>query len=275
MQPVAPLAAPLVTNARMYTVDAASKAAWRTLLEWIVRRAGLDWPVIDHGAPTPIAELWARADLGAAMMCGLPFALARPQPTLVAAPIPSPGRYAGRAVYCTDVIVRADSRFRRLEDTFGGRAGFTVPDSQSGCVAFRRLLARYRTGDQPLYREVAGPLVTPRRVIEAVAAGEIDVGPVDGYAHDLLRHLQPSLTAEVRVVASTPFTPIPAFVATAALDAESLTRLRLAFAAAIDATELAPARATVLLAGFAFPDPADYDALAAALPEAEAHPGIW
>lgn len=264
-----------VANARMYSVNPAAKAAWRTVLEWILAHAELDWSVIDHGAPAPIAELWARPDLGAAMMCGLPYALSTPRPLLIAAPIPSPARYAGRAVYCTDIIVRADAPYRNIEETFGARVGYTVPDSQSGCVALRQLLLPHRHGDKPLYREVIGPLVTPRRVIEAVAAGEIDTGPVDGYAHDLLRHLEPALTVGVRVLASTPFTPIPAFIATVALDAESLARLRGAMTAAIGEPTLAGARATALLAGFAFPEPREYDTLAARAPEAERHAGIW
>src|SRR3546814_4408496 len=87
---------------------------------------------------------------------------------LLAAPVPSPARYAGRPVYMTDFVVRADAPFRSLEDTFGGRIGYTVDDSQSGCNAPRHHLLRYRTPQRPrLYSASIGPLYTPRKVIDA------------------------------------------------------------------------------------------------------------
>jgi len=70
----------LIANARMYAVDAVAAAAWRSLLDWVLRRAALDWDVIDHAAPAPMAVLWARDDLGAALMCGLPYTLRAPRP---------------------------------------------------------------------------------------------------------------------------------------------------------------------------------------------------
>ena len=81
-----------VANARMYSVTPSVKADWKQLLAWALARAGLPWDVSDYDAPAPLSVLWARDDLGLAMMCGLPFAQrineAR-RPTLVAAPLPS------------------------------------------------------------------------------------------------------------------------------------------------------------------------------------------
>ncbi len=51
---------------------------------------------------------------------------------------------AAGPVYFTDMVVRADSPFERLEDTFGGTVGYTLADSMSGGVAFRDHLAPYR-----------------------------------------------------------------------------------------------------------------------------------
>src|SRR3546814_3842379 len=109
----------------------------------------------------------------------------------------------------TDFVVRADAPFRSLEDTFGHRIGYTVEDSHSGCNAPRHHLLRYRTPQRPrLYNASIGPLYTPRKVIEAVLAGEIDVGPVDGYNLDILRRHEPDLVARLRIVATT--APAPA-----------------------------------------------------------------
>jgi ABC-type phosphate/phosphonate transport system substrate-binding protein len=253
-----------IVNARMYTVNARAGAAWRTLLAWILARAGLDWEIVEHPAPLPMAALWSRDDLGAALMCGLPFSLSDPQPRLIAAPVPAPPRYRDRPVYMTDLVVRADAPYRTIEDTFGARIGYTVRDSQSGCVAVRHFLARYRTPERrALYREAVGDLLNARGVIDALVAGRIDAGPLDSYSHDLLRHLEPVCAAQVRVVAITDATPIPPFVASAPLREDELTRLRDAFLSAGTEPALRDARDALLLARFAVANAGDYRMLKA------------
>jgi ABC-type phosphate/phosphonate transport system substrate-binding protein len=253
-----------IVNARMYSVTAECKADWHRVLAWALQRADLDWPIVDFDAPAPLAQLWARDDLGAAMMCGLPFARHAPPPTLIAAPLPSAPRYGGKPVYCTDIVVAAGSPHRTLEDTFGGIVGYTVADSMSGAVALRDFLLPLRVArGARLYRGAVGDLLNARGVIDALVAGRIDVGPLDSYSHDLLVRYDPGLAAQVRVVASTALRPIPPLVATAPIADDALARLRDALVGTRDAGELAVTLARLQLAGFAIPDPADYDVLAA------------
>jgi ABC-type phosphate/phosphonate transport system substrate-binding protein len=252
-----------VANARMYSATPAGKAAWHRILRWALDAAGLPWEVIDHDAPAPLSALWARDDLGLALMCGLPFARRQPPAQLVAAPIPSPGRYGGRPVYCTDIVVRAGAPYRILQDTFGGVAGYTLADSLSGGVAFNLHLQPFRSARQPrLYARTVGGLVNARGVIDALAAGTIDVGPLDSWYHDQLRRQDPAFAARVRTVASTAWRPLPPFVATAPLAAGELGAVRAALHAATQAPELAADCALLLLAGFAAPPARDYAALA-------------
>src|ERR1019366_8727007 len=137
-----------------------------------------DLDVIDHAFPLPLAELWSRPDLGCAFMCGFPYALAAVKPRPVAAPVPVGAPVSGKPVYATRLVVRADSRFRSLADTFGGRLGYTVEDSHSGYNALRHHLLPYHSAHSGhLYRESVGPLFTPGRVIEALLKDAIDVGP--------------------------------------------------------------------------------------------------
>jgi ABC-type phosphate/phosphonate transport system substrate-binding protein len=265
-----------VANARMYGATPAAKQAWRELLGWVLARARLDWEVIDYDAPAPLARLWARDDLGSVMMCGLPYSQRAPRPALVAAPAPSPARYGGRPVYFTDIAVRGDAPYRTLEDTFGGVVGYTLEDSMSGYVALRAHLAPYRNPARPqLYRAAVGGLVNARQVIEALAAGRIDVGPLDSYYHDLLVHGDPAFAAQVRVVATTQAAPMPPLVATAPLQGDELERLRAALVAAGGEPGLAAQREVLLLAGFVVPEPSDYDALAGPLATARRHPHVW
>lgn len=253
-----------VVNARMYAVTAECKADWHRVLAWAVARADLDWAIVDHDAPAPLSALWSRDDLGAAFMCGLPFARRAPRPVLVAAPIPSAPRCGGRPFYCTDLAVAASSSHRTLADTFGGVVGFTVADSMSGAVAPRDHLLPFRTARRArLYRGAVGGLLNAQGVIDALAAGRIDVGPLDSYSHDLIRAYDPARAAKVRVVASTPMRPIPPLVATAPIAADALARLREALVVGTRSASVADAMARLQLAGFAAPDAGDYDVLAA------------
>ena len=102
-------------SARMYMWAPSLGVAWRRFLATIVARAGVDVTVMDEGDPTPLDELWQRADMGCMFMCGYPWAMRRDRPRLLAAPVPSPPRYGDRPVYVTDFIVRADSAYTRVE----------------------------------------------------------------------------------------------------------------------------------------------------------------
>jgi ABC-type phosphate/phosphonate transport system substrate-binding protein len=250
----------LVANARMYSVAPAAAAAWRTLLQWVIARADVPMALLEHGFPTPINDLWDRDDLGCVFMCGWPFAERAVRPRILAAPVPSPARYGGRPVYFSDLVVRDDSPFQTIEDTFGKRVAYTVEDSHSGYSALRHHLLAYRTTARPtLYAERVGPLVTPKRILEAVRDGKADIGPVDSYAHDLLKLHDPAAAAGVRVIASTAATPIPLLVARPDLPADMAARLTDALLAVGDAPELAETRAALLLRQFVRVDPADYD----------------
>lgn len=251
----------LVANARMYAVTPAVKAAWQALFAWVARSADVPLSWIDHAAPAPLEDLWKRDDLGAAFMCGFPFASAAMQPQPLAAPVPSPSRYGGKPQYCTDLVVRADSAFTKLRDTFGGRVGWTVEHSQSGYQAVRRHLAAQAAAH---YAEWVGPLVTPRRVIDALLAGEIDVGPLDSYVHDLLKRHEPETVAKLRLVESTAMTPLPLLIASRGVDAAITARLRSALTSCHADASLAPTLATLLLARFEAVEPSAYDVLTTA-----------
>jgi ABC-type phosphate/phosphonate transport system substrate-binding protein len=260
----------MIANARMYSVDAASAAAWRALLEWVLHRAGVTGEVIDHPSPLPLETLWSRPDLGCAFMCGYPFARTTPQPIPLAALVPSPERYRGRPAYWTDLVVRNDSPLRTIVHAFGRRMAYTTEESQSGYQAPRRFLAPYaQARGGSLFASTIGPLGTPRKVVEAIVAGTADVGPLDSYAHDLLRQNEPELAGRLRTIASTPPTPIPPIVAAPTIDTGEARRLREALYAAGSAGELEAVRNDLLIQGFLPADARSYAVLVSEAAEAD------
>jgi ABC-type phosphate/phosphonate transport system substrate-binding protein len=260
-----------VANARMYSVTPQAREAWAALFGWLGRASGVPLAVVDHVYPAPLGDLWMRPDLGAAFMCGWPLAGGIADVAIVAAPIPAAERAGGQPVYWTDLVVRIDSPFQTLEDTFGRRLAFTTDDSQSGFNAVRRLLMNHARGDgAPPYGALVGPVVTPRRALESVVQGEADVAPLDSYAHGLFRRYAPELAGQVRIVAMTEPTPIPPLVASRATDPAIVHRLRETLLSASRAPEAHPLLDALLLSGFAAVEPEAYDVTLAWAKEAEA-----
>jgi ABC-type phosphate/phosphonate transport system substrate-binding protein len=242
----------VIANARMYAVTPAVEALWRTLLEHVAADAGVALDYVPYPAPQPLEDLWKRRDMGAVFMCGFPVALGLAPVVPLAAPIPRAPWARGRAVYRTDLIVREDAPYRTLEDTFGGRAGWTVAHSHSGFNAFRHHLLAFRTAARPaLYGEMRGNLVTARRVLDEVRAGVLDLGPLDAYWHLLIARHAPELTKGIRILASTETVPMPAFVAAAEAPSATVEKLRAAFGSAAERPWFAELAEPLMLSGFA------------------------
>ena len=246
----------MIANARMYSVTPGAAALWRQLLQTLIAKAGLSIDVVDHAAPAPIGALWQRRDKAAVLMCGLPYSLATPQPALVAAPVPALAEYENAACYWTDFVVRRDSAFGTLSETFGYRLALTTPESQSGYAAPLHALTRF-DASRPLYREVVAPCITPLGALNAVIEGHAEVAPLDSYAFALLSKYAPELTSQVRVVLSTEPTPVPLFVSSG----PASPKVTAAFLAAHEAPASAPLMEQLLLDRFAPPKGAAYDQL--------------
>lgn len=246
----------------MYSVSPEAGAHWRQLLTAVIARTPHPMTVIEHASPRPLEELWARTDQGAVFMCGLPYSLARPPPALIAAPVPSPAEFGDQPRYWSDFVVRADSRFHSIADTFGGRIAFTVPESQSGCAA---ALTYFMTAvvdggsdrGAPLFAEIVAPTITPLGALNAVVLGAADVAPLDAYALRLLQKFRPDLASQVRIVGKTAATPIPPLVASR----PDLGALRDGFVHAGDDPALRPLLDALLLQRFAPPQAVAYDGL--------------
>jgi ABC-type phosphate/phosphonate transport system substrate-binding protein len=246
----------MIANARMYSVSPEAAGLWRRLLAAVIERAGLDIRLLEHAEPAPINDLWQRPDKAAVFMCGLPFSRSKPRPELVAAPIPSPPDFHGLPLYWSEMVVRKDSAFQAIENTFGGRIALTVPDSQSGCLA--ALYYLMTAADKfPPYREVITPQVTPLGAMSAVIDGAADVAPIDSYAYCLLQKYRGDLTSQLRIIGRTARTPIPPLVASR----PGLEALQAAFLEAHQIATIAPLMADLLLERFVRPDPDSYDAL--------------
>jgi ABC-type phosphate/phosphonate transport system substrate-binding protein len=246
----------MIANARMYSVSPQAAELWRRLLAAVIVHARLDIGLLEHAEPAPISELWQRSDKAGVFMCGLPFSFSHPRVELIAAPVPAPADFRGLPQYWSEMVVRHDSAFRVIGDTFGARIALTAPDSQSGCLAALHYLMT--AADRfPVYSEVIAPQVTPLGAMSAVIDGAADVAPIDSYAFCLLQKYRPDLTSQLRIIGRTARTPIPPLVGSQ----PGLASLQAAFLEAHRIATIAPLMADLMLERFVRPDPDSYDAL--------------
>ena len=209
---------------RMYDVSADVRAHWHALLLLAARNAGVALECIDHAAPAPLTDLWAREDLAAAFMCGYPLATRYPQVLPLAAPVTVIADET--PTYRSVWLVRAESAFNSLASTFGHRIGWLAEHSHSGFNAPRHALLIHRTGDRPrLYRESIGPLGHPRGALAALADGRVDVTPVDAYWWWLLQHYDARTASGFRPIGETPAAPMPPIVCSAGCPVEPAQQL--------------------------------------------------
>lgn len=246
----------VISNARMYSLLPAVGESWRQLLDAISDSAGAGLSYVEHRPPAAISELWRREDMGAVFMCGLPYARSVPRPAIVALPVPLPRAFMGRPQYWSEFVVRADSRFELIEDTFGCRIALTTMESQSGCLAALYYLMP-AGGRGALYQRVIEPRVTPLGAMTAVIDRLADVAPIDSYAFSLAEKYIPELTSQLRIVAHTAATPIPPIVSSRAVPPS----LESAFLEAHKNASMTPLMANLQLGRFARPDVDAYDVL--------------
>lgn len=95
-------------------------------------------------------------------------------------------------------------------------------------------------------------------MLEAIADGRTDVGPLDSFAYDLLSRHEPALASATRVVASTAPVPIPAIMASRDMDHAVVDQLRSTLLTLGSKPEHAALCADLCIKGFAVLDPAGY-----------------
>ena len=88
--------------------------------------------------------------------------------------------------------------------------------------------------------------------------GDIDVGPLDSYALDLMLRHEPDLAARIRIVATTDAAPIPFLVAAPGCPVETVSALQAALATFADAPACADLRDRLCLEAFATVNTDDY-----------------
>ncbi len=108
-------------------------------------RIGVDARFVDDVPWQERERLFDAGEIHVGWMCGLPYVrkadAGTPPVELLAAPVMRAERYAGRAVYFSDVVTLAENPFRTFDDLRGSVWAFNEPNSHSGHTVTRYFLA--------------------------------------------------------------------------------------------------------------------------------------
>jgi phosphonate transport system substrate-binding protein len=147
-------------------------------------------------------DQFAAGDIDAGFICGLPYVqLARVTPppvTLLAAPVLTGERYAGRPIYFSDVVVRRGDAARGFGDLRGRSWAYNDLDSHSGYTLTRyELVRRGETGG--FFRRVVAA-GSHQRALRLVARGEVDGSAIDSQVLAVELRDHPELADDLKVI---------------------------------------------------------------------------
>jgi phosphonate transport system substrate-binding protein len=164
------------------------------LKEYLERASGHGIQFVTRRTYQEITAMLVSGQLDAAWICGYPFVQYRERLELVAVPV-----WRGELLYQSYLITHADRAENELSLLEDDLHAFSDPDSNSGYLVTRALLAeRGETPDSFFRRTIF--TYGHRNVVRAVAARLVDSGSVDGYVYEVLREVEPDLTGKTRIM---------------------------------------------------------------------------
>jgi ABC-type phosphate/phosphonate transport system substrate-binding protein len=229
-------------------LETANDLLWHALASRLTE-AGIKRVPLRLTRGVPVAQLWQHPRLLLAQSCGYPLvAFLGDSVRVVATPRYRAPGCCGSS-YRSAIIVRAASAVERLIELRGGRCAVNDPTSNSGMNLLRATIAPL-AGGRPFF----GAMLhsgSHRRSVAMVGADEADVAAIDCVTFEHLRRTEPLFAAAVRVIAWTVASPGLPLVTARRTDDRTLAAMRAALADIAADSAVAPARATLLIDGFA------------------------
>jgi ABC-type phosphate/phosphonate transport system substrate-binding protein len=248
---------------------AAATDAWWSGLRRHLENAGFTNvpPALDRSLSA--ADHWRASDLLFAQTCGYPLTHAfQGGLALLGTPCYDAPGCAG-PTYSSAIVVNAASTAGILEDLRGATVAFNAPDSLSGHLALRSLVAPLARAGRFFARAIETG--SHLRSMELVANGQADIAAIDCVTYALAERHRPAVTADLRLLAWGPAAPALPYVTRTGWSPPQLARLRRALIDAVADPDLAMPRAQLLIGGVELLAEDAYRRVLALEAEADAH----
>jgi phosphonate transport system substrate-binding protein len=171
-----------------------------------------------------ISAMLLSGQLDAAWICDDPYVQYQDKLALLAVPL-----YHQRPLYQSYVIVNENSKAQAFDDIRGTVHAFSDPDSTSGYLVTRWMLALRQITPARFFRD-SFFTYGHRNVLRAVGADLAQSGSIDGYVWDVMAEREPDLVRKTRIIVKSEWLGFPPIVAPMAIrDAPAVKR----FAAAL------------------------------------------
>jgi phosphonate transport system substrate-binding protein len=161
---------------------------------YLERSTGFPVTLVTRRTYQEITALLTSRQLDAAWICGYPFVAHRDELRLVAVPL-----WRGKPLYQSYIIVDQDRKADNFIDLRGDIHAFSDPDSNSGFLVTRTLMAEQGLRPENFFSRFFFTY-GHRNVIRAVASGLAASGSVDGYVYDVVAGIEPLLTKRTRIL---------------------------------------------------------------------------
>lgn len=205
-----------------------------------------------------ITTLLLANELDGAWICGYPFVRHRDALDLLAVPV-----WRGRPLYQSYIIVPVDRTAASVENLRGDTHAFSDPESNSGYLVTRALLATMGVRPDVFFRYTFFTY-GHRNVVRAVASGLAGSGSVDGYVWEVMTEVDPGLTQRTRVLHKSDWHGFPPIACPRPLaNTPRVQRLREALLTMPDTEAGRQMLATLRLDSFAPGYPSLFDSIAA------------
>ena len=251
LRPCAPASAADAVSFGLTPVFLDSDIQLLSMLEtYLVARLGRPVQLVKRRTYQEITAMLLSGQLDAAWVCDDPYVQHEDKFALLAVPL-----YQHQPLYQTYAIVSEASKAQTFDDIRGSVHAFSDPDSTSGYLVTRYLLALRHTTPEQFFR-TSFFTYGHRNVVRAVASGLAESGSMDGYVWDVMRAREPELINRTRVVYRSEELGFPPIVG---LKSASDTELAKALSAAFKAMPSDPLGREILttlgLDGFTDGDP--------------------
>jgi len=173
------------------------------LRAFLSRSTGQQVTLVQRRTYEEITSLLVSGQLTAAWICGYPYIQYQSRLSLLAVPV-----WRRQPLYQSYLIVGRDRSAASLDDLKGDIHAFSDPNSNSGCLVTRALLARKRLRPSDFFTRTFYTY-SHRNVVRAVASGLAESGSVDGYVWEVLAEVEADLTRQTRIVSRSDWLGFP------------------------------------------------------------------
>jgi phosphonate transport system substrate-binding protein len=196
------------------------------LARWLGRQLALPVHWVDHVSWREREQMLTAGEIDLCWICGLPYVEMADRGTAIAAcvaPVMRHPRYAGAAVYYSDIVVRADSPVRVFGELEGASWAYNEARSHSGFNLMRYHLAVHR-----LQWDFFGEVVeagSHQAALERILAGTTVSAAIDSSVLEAELRARPALAERIRIVHTLGPSPAPPWVVSTRMPATLRARL--------------------------------------------------